>query len=97
MEKFPEDSKVKNKDIKKFGLIGEVKSKFIIEKIFSFLDERKKLDIIKYCRGFRKIFSIDIEYYKKINGKYKEDGINGKGREYTLKYKHLIFNIFVNI
>jgi len=61
-----------------------------MKKIFSFLNEKVKLDIIKYNKNFQKTLSVDIEYYKEISRKYIIYGINGDGKEYD-KYDTLIF------
>ena len=70
--------------------LGNIKSPFILKKIFAFLNEKGKLDIIKYNKYYQKILSVDIEYYKKISGKYIIYEMNGRGKEYN-KYNDLIF------
>ena len=62
-----------------------------MKEIFSFFDENKKLEMIKYNKYFQKQFEIDLEYYKKISGIYKINGINGYGKEYKLNANKLIF------
>ena len=42
----------------------------IKRKIFSFLSEKDKLEIIQYNKFFQKVFGVDIENYKKLSGKY---------------------------
>ena len=62
-----EQKNQKKKKIKKpfkFVSINTIKSKYIINDIFSFLCENKKLDLIKYNNKFQKILKIDINYYK---------------------------------
>jgi len=78
MEKF--------KDIKYKINIKDIKSSFIVKRIFSFCSEKKTLNIIKLNKELKKSFIVDIKDYKKISGKYKVGGKNGKGREYN-KYK----------
>ena len=46
--------------------------------------------MIKYNKFFQKLFGLNIEYYKKVSEKYKINGINGFGREYS-KYNSLLF------
>ena len=84
---------LKNKyQIKKTQInLRNIKSPFIIKKIFSFLYEKTKLDIIKYNKYFQKLFSLNVKYYKKISGKYKIEGINGNGKEFILNTNILIF------
>ena len=69
----------------------DIKSSFTIKRIFSFLKEKEKLNIIIYNKKFQKLCLIDIEDYKQINGKYKIGKKNGKGKEYIIETKILIF------
>ena len=73
------------------SILRDIKSPYIINKIFSYLNENRKLNIIKYSKFFQNILSINIEYYKKISGKYKIDGINGNVEEYGLITDIIIF------
>jgi len=68
-----------------------IKSLYNFEKIFSFLDQRQKLNIIIYNKGMQKLLGINIEDYKKISQKYKLGKRNGKGREYVKNSNTLIF------
>ena len=68
-----------------------MKSKYILDKIFLFLVEKKKLKIIIYKKYLQKSLDIKLENYKKVSGIYKIDGINGKGKEYSLNTNRLIF------
>ena len=45
--------------------LNDIKSKFIIKRIFSLLKEKKKLDLIKYNKNIQTILGINIEHYKK--------------------------------
>ena len=52
------------------NLKKSIKSFYITKDIFSFLSEKKKLDMIRYNKRFQNKFGIDLEYFKKISGKY---------------------------
>ena len=70
-----------------FEMIGlkQIKSDFILkDKIFLYLYENRRYNMIKYNKKYQKKFGIDIENYKEVSGRYKEDGINGNGKEYLL-------------
>jgi len=67
--------------------IRDIKSSFIIKKVFSFLDLKKKLNMIIYNRECQKMVLVDLKDYKKLSGKYKIGGKNGKGKEYNIKGK----------
>ena len=71
--------------------LRNIKSSFIIKRIFSFLYKRIKLNMIIYNKELQKICLIDIENYKQASGKYKIGGKNGKGKEYIINTDILIF------
>ena len=53
-------------------IIKSIKSKYIINNIFSYIYKNKKLELIKYNKKYQKIFKIDINYYKEISGKLQK-------------------------
>ena len=70
----------------------EIKSFYIIKKIFSYLKEKKKLDLITYNKSMQKLMGYNIDYYMNISGKYKEAEKNGEGKEFynqSLSYYEL--------
>ena len=79
------------KDIKSKINYSYIKSSYIIKKVLSFLNEKQKLNIIKYSNELQKICLVDILYYKKISGKYKIGEKNGKGKEFIIDTNRLIF------
>ena len=78
-------------DIKPKINLRDIKSYFILKRVFSFLYEKKELDIIKYNKALQKMFLVNIEFYKKISGKYKKGQRNGIGREYSIYTNELLF------
>ena len=62
--------------------IKHIKSNYIINNIFSFLFENKKLELIKYSKKYQRRLDIDIKYYKQISRKYIIGERNGKGKEF---------------
>ena len=68
-----------------------IKSLYNLKEIFSFLDIKQKLNIIIYNKKLQENLDILFEDYKKISGKYKIDGRTGKGSEYILNKRILIF------
>jgi antitoxin component YwqK of YwqJK toxin-antitoxin module len=81
-----EEKKVNKKEILK-----RINSLIIFKKLFLFLEEKKKLNLIIYNKKYKKKLGIDLEYYKKISGKYIDGERNGYGKEYTLYKNKLIF------
>ena len=72
--------------------LRDIRSLYIIKRIFSFLYEKQKLKIIVYSKKFQKMYTIGIEDYKKESGKYKKGEKNGKGKEYNIYTNILIFD-----
>ncbi len=63
--------------------IRDIKSSFIIKKIFSFLSKKQRLNMIIFNKKLKKMLSIRKRDYNKICQKYKSEK-NGKGKEYFL-------------
>ena len=51
--------------------LKDIKSSFIIKKIFSFLFEKKILNMIMYNKELQKMLLYEIKDYKKMSGRYK--------------------------
>ena len=79
------------KMIKPVDLRNSVKSFYIIEKIFSILSEKKKLNMIIYNKKLQKKFNINIDNYKAISGKIHIGERNGIGKEFSLYTNILLF------
>ena len=88
------DKKIEEfENIKSEKKIGKsIQSLYILKDIFSFLSEKKKLEIIIYNKELQKILDINIEDYKKIRGIYRVGERNGKGQEYNISTDHRIFD-----
>ena len=78
-------------NIKSEKVIESIKSLYILKDIFSFLSEKQKLKIIIYNKDLQKKFDINIEDYKRQRGIYREGERNGKGKEYYISTKRIIF------
>ena len=68
-----------------------IKSKFIIKIILSYLDFKSKLEIIKYNKRIQNIININIYNYKILSGKYIEYIENKNIRRYDTYTEQLIF------
>jgi len=73
------------------NLYKSVKSFYMIENIFSFLEEKKKLKMIIYNNKFKEKFGFNLDYYKKIGGKIFRGEKNGYGKEFKLDSNILVF------
>ena len=69
----------------------DIKSSYIIKKVFSFLKDKLKLNMIIYCKELQNVCLVDIKDYKKISGKYIIGRRNGKGTEYLINTNQIIF------
>ena len=69
----------KNEDKK---LLENIKSKYILEIIFSYIDEKIKLKAIKYNKRLQNILNIKFINYQFLSGKYIIYDSNMKGKEY---------------
>ena len=82
----------KNENIQSnINLEKGIKSFYMLKNIFSFIDYKKELEIIKYNKQLQEKFKLNINDYKKVSGKYKIGEKNGKGKEYILNTEILIF------
>ena len=64
-------------------MIKNVKSSFIIKKIFLCMNETTKLKLIKYTKDLQKINNISIINYKFLKGRYIIYESKKKGKEYN--------------
>ena len=71
-------------------MLKVLKSPYILKIIFSYIDEQRKLEYIKYNKFFQKKLFISITNYnnKKFNAIYDK---NNKGKEYNGRNDILIF------
>ena len=74
-------------------MIGEIRAKGILQIIFSYIHDKTKLYVINYNKSLHQKLEIDLEFVKKISGKYRKGRLKGKdiGKEYSLEEDILIF------
>ena len=63
-------------------MLKNVKTSFFLRVLFSYLDEKQKLEIIKYNKSLQENINISLINYKFFSRKYLEYELNGKGKEY---------------
>ena len=51
-------------------MINKIKSTFIVQKVFSYTDEKRKLELIKYNKDIQKLLNINLINYRLFSGKY---------------------------
>ena len=64
-------------------MLENSKSIYFIKKLFTFVDEKTKSDIIKYNKNMQNIMDINLINYKFYSKKYIIYEENGKGKEYN--------------
>ena len=69
----------------------DIKSNYILKKIFYNINIIMKLELIKYNKLLQKREGLELEDYKKKSGRIKRGGKNGKGTEFILYKNILIF------
>ena len=67
-----------------------IKANYILQSIFSFIDDKKKLKIVQYNKNFQKRMNINIMNYRQMSAKFFIGERNGIGKEYNYD-GHLIF------
>ena len=72
-------------------MLENVKSSGIIKLLFSYLDDKKLLTLIKYNKKFQNLLEINIKNYKIISGKCIIIEKDGAGKEYNPLNGKVIF------
>ena len=68
-----------------------IKSSLIIKKVFTYIFNRRKLQLIIYNKYLQSIFKINLTDFMNISGRYFIGERNGKGKEYDSYNNSLIF------
>ena len=63
-------------------MLKNIKAAYFIQLLFSYVDEKQKLKIVKYNKSLQNIINISIINYKLFTGKYIIYESNGIGKEY---------------
>ena len=73
-------------------MLKNIKSIFFIKELFlSYINEKRRMDIVKYNKGLQNQFKLTIFEYKLFSGKYIKYEGKGKGKEYLMKDDEFIF------
>ena len=72
-------------------MLENIKSSFFQKIIFLLLDERRKLQLIKYNKNFQNLLDIKLINYRIFSGKYIIKEENNKIKEYNYFNNNLIY------
>ena len=72
-------------------MLKNIKSTYFIQLVFTYVDDKPKLKLIKYNKSLRKIIDIYIGHYLHFSGKYAVYESNGIGKVYDGYNDTLIF------
>ena len=72
-------------------MLEQIKSRFILKKVFSNLKGETKLILVKYNNEIKHRLNIELIDYMYLSGKYFIGKRNGKGKEYNIFNDELIF------
>ena len=73
------------------GQIKNIKSKYILSYIFSFINKNKKLKLLFRNKKIQKIFDLTLDDYKKECRIYRIINDDGKGKEFLINSDILLF------
>ena len=71
--------------------VNNIRSKYILKRIFDLLTNKKFLYLIRYNKVMQEKTEINIENYKKEGNRIKIGGTNGYGKEYRLNTNIILF------
>ena len=72
-------------------MLEKIKSFFIFKICFSNLNDKRKLELIKYNKKFQKLININIINYRQFSSTYIIYETKGKGKEYQVYNDELIY------
>ena len=63
-------------------MLKKIKSSYLTKLIFSYVDEKPKLKLVKYNKSLQKKINLSIINYRHFKGRYIIYELNGIGKEY---------------
>ena len=81
---------IKNNYFIYIKMIKNVKISYFLRVLFFYMDEKQKLELIKYNKSLQENMNITLINYKFFSGRYIEYESNRKGKEFSFD-GHLLF------
>ena len=78
-------------ELKRKNFKEDIKSKYNIQQIFSFLNKKQILKMIIYNKHLKEILNIIIQDYIEASKKFKIGEKNGKGKEYGIYTNQILY------
>ena len=72
-------------------MLKKIRSLYILKNLFSYLEEKQKLKLIKFNKSLQKAIAINLTNYKFLSGNYIIIESNGKIKEYKGYSDNIIF------
>ena len=72
-------------------MLKNVKTSFFLRVLFSYVDEKQKLELIKNNKSLQENLNINLINYKYYSGRYIIYEKNGKGKEFLVDDGRLIY------
>ena len=72
-------------------MLLNIKSSIILRNVFTYIDHRRKLNLIRFNSTIQQKIGLNIVDYRRLSGKYKIIKNNNKGREYNSFNDELLF------
>ena len=72
-------------------MLKKIKSSYFVNKIFTYIDEKQKLNVVKYNKKLQKNVKISIINYKHFSGKYIIYESDGNVKKYNGHNDTLLF------
>ena len=72
-------------------MLENIKSIFFLKMVFFYIDDKRKLELIKYNKAFQDKLNINIIHYKLFSKKYLIFETERKSREYNKDNGYLIY------
>ena len=72
-------------------MLENIKAYYFYQFIFSFIDEKRKLELIKYNKSIQNKIDINLIYYIQFSKKYIKYETKNKGKEFNFKNDKLTF------
>ena len=77
-------------------MLEDIKSQYLIQNIFSFVNQTRIFELVKYNKNLQNNFNINLIDYKNLSGKYIIYEGNRKGKEYYFNGKLRFEGEYVN-